>query len=149
MGLQCTKCLYVSRRYNLYEEVETKSPGRKAATVNYVLQVGLSQTPIGNDGMRKILLSINTTPPTRKSLQKTSNKIMPIIENLNEADMSNRCRQLVDVNTLRGSDSPLPSPYSAMACTITPCTRGWVRHPSSRRHRLCTHSLKMLHQNIR
>ncbi|XP_062577982.1 uncharacterized protein LOC134239870, partial [Saccostrea cucullata] len=106
LGLCCTTCGYASRRYNLYEEVESKTRGRKAATVNYGLQVGLSQTPIGNDGMRKILLSTNTPPPSRKSLQKTSNKIMPLIETLNEADMSNRCRQLVDVNTLRGSDSP-------------------------------------------
>lgn len=26
MGLRCTKCSYSSRRYNLYEEVDTKSP---------------------------------------------------------------------------------------------------------------------------
>ena len=37
---------------------------------------------------------------------KTSNKIMDIIESVNETDMSHRCRQLLDVNTLRGRDSP-------------------------------------------
>ena len=31
---------------------------------------------------------------------------MAMIESVNEADMSHRCRQLVDVNTLKGSDSP-------------------------------------------
>ena len=31
---------------------------------------------------------------------------MPLIEALNESDMSRRCRQLVDVNTLGGCDSP-------------------------------------------
>ena len=31
---------------------------------------------------------------------------MPLIEALNESDMSRRCRQLVDVNTLRGCDYP-------------------------------------------
>lgn len=106
MGLRCTKCNYSSRRYNLYEEVDTKSPGRKAAKINYGLQVGLSQTPVGNDGMRKILLSTNTPPPARRSLQKASNKVLPLIQNLNEADMSDRCHRLVDVNTLRGYESP-------------------------------------------
>lgn len=47
MGLHCTKYLFVSQRYKLYEEVETKSPGRKAATLNHGLQIGLSRTPIG------------------------------------------------------------------------------------------------------
>lgn len=70
MGLRCTKCTYSSRRYNLYEEVDTKSPGRKAAKINYGLQVGLSQTPVGNDGMRKILLCTNTPPPARRSLMR-------------------------------------------------------------------------------
>ena len=31
---------------------------------------------------------------------------MHLIEALNESDMSRRCRQLVDVNTLRGCESP-------------------------------------------
>ena len=86
MGILCTSCGYISGRYTLYEEVETKSPGRKAAAVNLGLQVGLSQTPLGNDGMRKILLSTNTPPPSFKFLQKTSNKVMAILESVNEAD---------------------------------------------------------------
>ena len=102
MGILCATCGYESGRYTLYGGVETKSPGRKAAVVNLGLQVGLSQTPLGYDGMSKNLLSTNNPP----SLQKTSNTIMDIIESVNEADMSHRCRQLVDVNTLRGSDSP-------------------------------------------
>ena len=97
----------------MYEEVEIKSPGRKAAVVNLGHQVGLSQTPLGINGMRKSLLSTNTPPPSRKSLQKTSNKGMAMIESVNEADMSHRCLHLVDVNFHRGSDCLLytsPSP---------------------------------------
>ena len=106
MRMACSACQFKSAPYNLYEEVDTKSPGRRAATVNYGLQVGLSQTPLGNDGLRKILLSANTPPPSRKSLQKASNKVLAKIETLNKEDMSHRCRQLVDVNTLRGHESP-------------------------------------------
>ena len=39
--------------------------------------------------------------------------------------------------------------YRTMACTITPCTRGWVKHLSSRRLRLCTHSPKMSQINTK
>lgn len=106
MGLKCDVCPFTSKRHNLFKEVETSAPGRKPATLNYSLQVGLSQTPLGNDGMRKILLSTNTPAPSRKSLQKTSNKVLAKIETLNTTDMSRRCRQLVDVNTVRGHESP-------------------------------------------
>ena len=40
MGILCTSCDYISLRYTLYEEVETKSPGRKAAAIYLGLQVG-------------------------------------------------------------------------------------------------------------
>lgn len=75
MGILCTTCGYESGRYTLDEEVETKSQGRKAAAVSLRPQVGISQTPLGDDGMWKILLSTNTVSPSRKSLQKTSNNI--------------------------------------------------------------------------
>ena len=68
--------------------------------------MGLSQTSLGNNGLRKILASANTPPPSCKSLQKTSNIVMAKAEKLKEADMSHRCRQLVDINHPRGSKSP-------------------------------------------
>ena len=77
-----------------------------AATVNYGTQVGLIQTFLGNNGLRKILASANTPPPSCKSLQKTSNIVMAKAEKLKEADMSRRCHQLVDINHPSGSKSP-------------------------------------------
>ena len=54
LGMRCKICRYVSKRYNLYSEVSTQSPSRKAATVNYGIQMGFSQTSLGNNGLRKI-----------------------------------------------------------------------------------------------
>ena len=88
LAMRCKICRYVSQRYNLYNEVSTQTPDRKAATVKYGIQVGLSQTSLGNNGLRKILVSANTLPPSRKSLQKTTNIVMARVEKLNEADMS-------------------------------------------------------------
>ena len=88
LRMQCMTCDYGSTKYKLYQEVDTKAPGRKAATSNLGLQIGLSQTPLGNDVMRKILLSTNTPAPSREALQKSSNTIMPLTEALNESDMS-------------------------------------------------------------
>ena len=98
----------------MYEEVETKSRVRKAAAVNLCLQAGLSQTPLGKDWVSKIFHSTNIPLPSRKSLQNTSNKVMPLIESVNDsADMSHRCHQLVDVNTLRERDSPHAIPVQS------------------------------------
>ena len=94
--------------YTLYEEVETDSPEKKAAAVNLGLQVGLSQTPLDNDGVRKILFSTNTPSLPRKSLQKhkKSHGHDRVCEwGWHESQM--------DVNTLRGSDSPHAIPVQS------------------------------------
>lgn len=98
---------FASKRHNFFTEVETSAPGRKPVAQNYSLLVGLSQKPLGNDGMGKILLSANTPAPFCKSLQnKNSSKVLAQIETLNIVDMSRICRQLVDVNTTREQESP-------------------------------------------
>ena len=67
--------------------------------------MGLSQTFLGNTGLRKILAFVNTPPSSRKSLQKTSNIVMAEVVNLNKVDMNPRCHQLEDINRLCGSKS--------------------------------------------
>lgn len=106
MGLKCAACPFTFDRHNLFKDVDTNAPGRKPATLNYSLQVGLSQTLLGNDGMKKILLSTNTPAPSCKSMQKTSNRVLAKIETLNTFNMRCRCRQLDDVNVVRGHKSP-------------------------------------------
>ena len=70
LKIQCMACDYGLTKFKLYQEVDTKAPGRKAATSKLGLQTGISQAPLGNDGMRKILLSTNSPAPSRKTLQK-------------------------------------------------------------------------------
>ncbi len=69
---RCDKCTYVSRKFKLYEEVETDTTcrGRKTAKANRGLQIGLMQTPIGSCTLRKILLSTNIKPPSTKGNAK-------------------------------------------------------------------------------
>ena len=55
----CDQCPYTSQRYNIYDEIETGKPGRKSATANVGLNIGLSQTPIGPSAVRKLCLSSN------------------------------------------------------------------------------------------
>ena len=86
--------------------------------------MGLSQTCLGNNWLRKILASANTPPSSRKSLQKTSNKVMAEVVNLNKDDTSRRCHQLVDTNRLRGSKSPHAIPVHCDGMHNYPQYRG-------------------------
>ena len=103
--MRCMTCDYGSPKYKLYQEVDTKAPGMKAATSHLSLRLGSSGTILGNDGTRKILLSTNTSSTSRKALQKSNHTVIPLIGALIESDMSQRCRQVVDVNTVRRCES--------------------------------------------
>ena len=98
----CDQCPYTSQRYNLYDEIETGKPGRKSATANVGLNIGLSQTPIGPSNVRKLCLSTNIPAPSRRGLQKCANKVSRSIEEVNKSDMKARRRSLKTINLLRG-----------------------------------------------
>ena len=106
MNLICTSCNYKSRTFNLYEELETKKPGRKPSKINTGIHVGLSQTPIASTSLRKIILSGNMQVPAASSLQNTANKVMKRIKQVNTKDMQRRREEIVEINRLRGKDNP-------------------------------------------
>ena len=105
MRLKCDSCNYLSKMHNLYLELPSQQRGRKPAAVNYGLQIGLSQTPIGNASLRKILMATNTPPPAESSLQKASNTVMKKVIYINKSDMNKRCKNLVEINKLGGPHS--------------------------------------------
>ena len=88
--------------YNLYEEIKTGKPGRKPATANVGLNIGLSNTPIGPSNVRKIFLSTctNIPAPSRRGLQKCANAVCKINENVNKSDMKARRKSLKTINLL-------------------------------------------------
>ena len=84
------------------------------------------------------------TLPSRKSLQKTLNKVMPLIESVNKADMSHRCHQLEDVNTLRGSDSPHAIPVQSDGMYNNPLYSGVGETP----FQPATHTVYSFTENV-
>ena len=130
----CHRCQYVSQMYNLYEEIEAGKPRRKPATANVGLNIGLSNTSIGPSNVRKIFLSTNIPVPSRSGLQKCTNAVCTIIENVNKSDMKARRKSLKTINLLRGqpeTDIAIQSdgmfnnpPYSGIRKTpIQPATQ--------------------------
>lgn len=91
----CDTCSYRSKKFNLYEEQVTGKAGRRAATQNTGLCVGLSKTPIAANSLRRICLSSNMGAPSARGLQKTTNRIMSSIVEENKLDLQTQRRNLV------------------------------------------------------
>ncbi len=103
---KCDTCSYISKRFKLYEEVNVRKVGRKSAKMNISVHAALSQTPISTTSFRKIILGTNTVAPSTKGLQKRANEVLSKIKTINTNDMKERRKRLVEINKLRGSDTP-------------------------------------------
>ena len=97
----CDSCSYASPMFKLYEEVNSEKRGRKAATANIGLSIGLTQTTAGPSSIVKLYSSCNIPPPTRQGLQKSATVVSKIIEDTNKSDMKARRKQLKKINKLR------------------------------------------------
>ena len=63
----------------LSNEIDTGKRGRKSAEINMMVQIGMTQTSISATSFNKILLSAGLDAPSVPGLQKSANKINPII----------------------------------------------------------------------
>lgn len=100
----CDKCSFTSEMFNLFEEENRDTPGRRPATINKALHVGLSQISIGPSSFSKLLCSINTPPPSAAGMQKSANSTMEVVQEENKNDMRLRCQDLRSINTLKGKN---------------------------------------------
>lgn len=105
--LKCSKCKYVSSRYNLYDEVRTGSRGPKTAAPNLGLQVGLCHSPMAVNGFRKLCASAGLPAPNPSSMARHMDIVRPHIIEANEDDMKQRCEGLKKINRLRGEQEHL------------------------------------------
>ncbi|XP_069109848.1 uncharacterized protein [Argopecten irradians] len=81
-----------------------KEPGKKGrdtVKMNSAVQVGLTQSRIGNAAMRLTLMSANIPPPSERGMQKSANKVCDKIEEINKTDMSELRKRVQKINTLR------------------------------------------------
>ncbi|XP_077863275.1 uncharacterized protein LOC144346282 [Saccoglossus kowalevskii] len=106
----CQMCGYTCKKVPLYEVSKKAGPGRKAATANDRLQVGLMGSPIANTGIRKILLTTGIPAPATSGMQKCANNIGQAIVKLNKEDMAAQLDHVNSVKHLRGAtaDTALP-----------------------------------------
>jgi len=104
--LKCSNCSYVSAYYKLYEELNSKGRGRKAARANVGFQIGLTTTSIGNAGARRILNHANIISPSKAGMQGQSNSVCESLKVANEHNLRSVRRALVTENTMVGQKNP-------------------------------------------
>ena len=92
MGLQCNVCHYKTGSEKLYFEIQKQGRGRKAATANAGIQVGLTQSMIGDSMLRMILMCTNIEPPTTRAMQQQANRVGDSLIELNTANMKKQRR---------------------------------------------------------
>lgn len=99
-SLQCQLCGYHSPFTKLFTEVdpETKQKGRKPATINRAVQVGLYQCMIGNAALRDVFLALNIPAPSASAMQHQANYVSTVLEDLNERDMATRLQKLKTIS---------------------------------------------------
>lgn len=100
----CTECSYKSGSFKLFDEINDGKPGIKAAKPNMGIHAALSQTPVGYDSLRKVLLAANSPAPSSTGLFKSASKANKSFVDENKQDMQCRRLQLKEINQIRGRD---------------------------------------------
>lgn len=106
--LKCSTCGYKSKKYKLYDEIDSGSRGRKWARPNAGIQVGLAHLGLASTGLREIMSSVNMVPPSTTGLQKSANKINSILVDTNKKDMKKRLSKLKELNKRKGLSPNTP-----------------------------------------
>jgi hypothetical protein len=99
-------CGFVSEPLKFYKEVNTAGRGRKAATINTQLQVGLTKQPIGNAGIRELLAAIDLPSPSESGLQCTANRVSDAFVDISKQQL---CQNRAFVKTVVGLRNGYPT----------------------------------------
>ena len=102
--VKCKNCGRESDRANLYEEVETTKPGRKAAVGNVSLGCMIQETGLGPTGTKLLYAGGGLNAGSMTSLQKTQVKVADTTEKMVRVDMNKWLEHTQDVLKARGVD---------------------------------------------
>ena len=113
LGLKCINCGFIGSKTKVYVESDKRTQrGQKYSTVNLGIHVGLQSSPLGVEGLRTVLLSSGIPVPSVSSMQKAGIYVSDTTAELNEQDMKERRKKLVQLNVIRGFGPSHPTSLS-------------------------------------
>ena len=99
----CTTCKMVSPLQKMYNEANhPHDSGPNPVDLNINLQAGLLDLPIGNTSARRLIASMDVEPPTRCSMQRTSNAVGKKVVTLNETVTREKVAEVKQIQKMRG-----------------------------------------------
>ncbi|CAG2197145.1 unnamed protein product [Mytilus edulis] len=111
--LKCINCGFIGDRMKMYKEIANGKPGPNPGQPNVALASALQDCPIGNTTVQQLLAGMDTPPPCRSSMQRTSSRVAAEMVKLNKTDMA----QKLELNKmcwkgawLRGKGFPIECP---------------------------------------
>ena len=110
---KCTHCDYISERMPMYDQIESARRGPKAARTNMGLQLGLQDTPIGNERARLLMGYMGMRTGSRSGMQKTSDRAGHITNDTTDEDLHDKVAEIKAVNAARGlgEDAPISAAF--------------------------------------
>ncbi|CAG2250554.1 unnamed protein product [Mytilus edulis] len=78
--LKCIACGFIGDRMKMYKEIANGKPGPNPGQPNVALASALQDCPIGNTTVQQLLAGIDTPPPCRSSMQRTSSRVAAEIQ---------------------------------------------------------------------
>lgn len=100
--LKCKTCGFIGDRMKMYKEIANGKPGPNPGQPNVALASALQDCPIGNTTVQQLLAGVDTPPPCRSSMQRTSNRVAAEMVNLNKTDMAQKLELVKEENRKRG-----------------------------------------------
>ncbi|CAG2215605.1 unnamed protein product [Mytilus edulis] len=100
--LKCIACGFIGDRMKMYKEIANGKPGPNPGQPNVALASALQDCPIGNTTVQQLLAGMDTPPPCRSSMQRTSSRVAAEMVKLNKTDMAQKLELVKEVNRRRG-----------------------------------------------
>ncbi|CAG2228254.1 unnamed protein product [Mytilus edulis] len=100
--LKCINCGFIGDRMKMYKEIANGKPGPNPGQPNVALASALQDCPIGNTTVQQLLAGMDTPPPCRSSMQRTSSKVAAEMVKLNKTDMAQKLELVKEENRRRG-----------------------------------------------
>ena len=126
----CKTCKLKSPRTQLYEEIPSEGPGRKAAAANMRLLILLNFLPIGPTALQLICAALGIKPCSMKGMQKLADRAGEFIKDAANKDMRKWRQHVMNILHNRGIDEhnifsgSIDTTYhgSSKASSVTPGT---------------------------
>eukprot|EP00058_Branchiostoma_floridae_P017135 XP_002602623.1 hypothetical protein BRAFLDRAFT_81904 [Branchiostoma floridae] len=99
----CDGCLFRSKKYKFYDEIQRKGPGRRVAVPNMAVQVALANSSMGVTAFRQFVAAMDLPVPGPSQMRKNARRYSQMMVRENNKDMAAWSELVKDINVILGN----------------------------------------------